>query len=158
MTGAAKYEVSPIYSYTSVGNVAAGKTIPLCDGLYDFTFKKSNGTRADIFVNGNMVGQNVDQYGKGRATSGSTYTAKDVKVEGGSAVVTMKDNDSNMDSIVVKKAPSIIPRKTHVYILGDSLVSNYYAHLPTKTVTVFRQPVTLKQVGVKLWISSSHQT
>ena len=31
-----------------------------------------------------------------------------------------------MDSIVVKKAPSIIPRKTHVYILGDSLVSNYY--------------------------------
>ena len=59
-----------------------------------FTFKKSNGTRADIFVNGNMVGQNVDQYGKGRATSGSTYTAKDVKVEGGSAVVTMKDNDS----------------------------------------------------------------
>lgn len=126
MTGAAKYEVSPIYSYTSVGNVAAGKTIPLCDGLYDFTFKKSNGTRADIFVNGNMVGQNVDQYGKGRATSGSTYTAKDVKVEGGSAVVTMKDNDSNMDSIVVKKAPSIIPRKTHVYILGDSLVSNYY--------------------------------
>ena len=73
-----------------------------------------------------MVGQNVDQYGKGRATSGSTYTATDVKVEGGSAVVTMKDNDSNMDSIVVKKAPSIIPRKTHVYILGDSLVSNYY--------------------------------
>lgn len=126
MTGAAKYEVSPIYSYTSVGNVSEGKTIPLCDGLYDFTFKKSNGTRADIFVNGNMVGQNVDQYGKGRTTTGSTYTAKDVKVEGGSAVVTMKDNDSNMDSIVVKKAPSILPRKTHVYILGDSLVSNYY--------------------------------
>ena len=74
--------------------------------MYDFTFKKSE--RADIFVNGYMVGQNVDQYGKGRATSGSTYTAKDVKVEGGSAVVTMKDNDSNMDSIVVK-APSIIP-------------------------------------------------
>lgn len=54
------------FIHTSVGNVAAGKTIPLCDGLYDFTFKKSNGTRADIFVNGNMVGQNVDQYGKGR--------------------------------------------------------------------------------------------
>ena len=58
---------------------------------------RSQTVRADIFVNGNMVGQNVDQYGKGRATSGSTYTAKDVKVEGGSAVVTMKDNDWNME-------------------------------------------------------------
>jgi lysophospholipase L1-like esterase len=125
-TGAAKYEVSPIYSYTNVGNVASGKVIPLCDGLYDFTFKKSNGTRADIFVNGAMVGQNVDQYGAGRSTSGSTYTAKDVNVQGGSATVVMKDNDSNLDSIVVKKSPSIVPRKTHVYILGDSLVANYY--------------------------------
>ncbi|MCC8160469.1 MAG: hypothetical protein LIO53_04020, partial [Oscillospiraceae bacterium] len=125
-TNADKYEVSPIYSYSDVGNVASGKEIPLCDGLYDFTFKKSNGTRADIFVNGYMVGQNVDQYGKGRSTSGSYYTAKDVNVEGGSAVVTMKDNDSNMDSIVIKKAPTIVNRKTHVYILGDSLVANYY--------------------------------
>jgi len=125
-TGAAKYEVSPIYSYDNVGNVKDGKTIPLCDGLYDFTFQKANGTRADIFVNGNLVGQNVDQYGAGRATSGSLYTAKDVNVQGGSAIVTMKDNDSNMTSIVVKKTPTIVERKTHVYILGDSLVANYY--------------------------------
>lgn len=125
-TGADKYEVSPIYYYDNVGNVSEGKTIPLCDGLYDFTFTKSNGTRADIFVNGKMVGQNVDQYGKGRATSGSTYSVKDVNVQGGKAVVTMKDQTSEMDLILVKKAPSIVTRKTHVYIMGDSLVSNYY--------------------------------
>lgn len=125
-TGAAKYEVSPIYSYDNVGNVASGKVIPLCDGLYDFTFKKANGTRADIYVNGNMVGQNVDQYGLDRGSAGSYYSVKDVLVQGGSATVTMKDNDSNMTSIVVKKAPTILPRNTHVYILGDSLVANYY--------------------------------
>ncbi len=127
-TGAAKYEVSPIYSYDNVGNVASGKVIPLCDGLYDFTFKKANGTRADIYVNGIMVGQNVDQSTDtvGRGSSGSYYSVKDVVVQGGSAVVTMKDNNSEMTSIVVKKAPTILPRKTHVYVLGDSLVANYY--------------------------------
>lgn len=126
-TGAAKYEVSPIYSYTNVGNVAAGKTIPICDGTYDFTFKKSNSTRADIFVNGAMVGQNVDQVSIQRTLSGgSEYTARDIKVEGGKAVVTMKDNTSEMDSITVSKTPSILNRKTHVYVLGDSLASSYY--------------------------------
>lgn len=124
--GSDSYEVSPIYSYSNVGNVANGFNIPLSDGLYDFTFKKANGTRADIFVNGNMVGQNVDQYGAGRSTSGSYYTVKDVKVSGGNAVVTMRDQTSDMTSIEVKKAPSIVDRKTHVYILGDSLVANYY--------------------------------
>lgn len=125
-TGADAYEVSPIYFYDNVGNVSAGKEIALADGYYDFTFKKANGTRADIYVNGYMVGQNVDQYGAGRSTSGSYYTVKDVKVSGGSAVVTMKDNTSDMTSIEVKKSPSIVDRKTHVYILGDSLVANYY--------------------------------
>lgn len=125
-TGADAYEVSPIYFYDKVGNVSGGKEIALADGYYDFTFKKANGTRADIFVNGYMVGQNVDQYGAGRSTSGSYYTVKDVKVSGGSAVVTMKDQTSEMTSIEVKKSPSIIDRKTHVYILGDSLVANYY--------------------------------
>lgn len=125
-TGADAYEVSPIYFYDKVGNVSGGKEIALADGYYDFTFKKANGTRADIFVNGYMVGQNVDQQAKGRTTNGSYYTVKDVKVSGGSAVVTMKDQTSEMTSIEVKKSPSIIERKTHVYILGDSLVANYY--------------------------------
>lgn len=125
------YEVSPIYFFDNVGNVASGKEIALADGYYDFTFTKANGTRADIFVNGIMVGQNVDQYGAGRATSGSEYTVTDVKVSGGSAVVTMKDNTSDMKSIRVKKAPTIVERKTHLYILGDSLVSSYYGTYAT---------------------------
>lgn len=120
--GATAVEVSPVYSYTN--GVSLPLEIPMPDGFYDFTFTKSNGDRADIFVNGNMVGQNVDQYGRGRVTNGSTYSVSDVKVNGGSAVVTM--DASAMSSVTAKKAPSIVERKQHVYILGDSLVSNYY--------------------------------
>lgn len=120
--GATAVEVSPVYSYTN--GVSLPLEIPMPDGFYDFTFTKSSGDRADIFVNGNMVGQNVDQYGRGRSTSGSTYSVSDVKVSGGSAVVTM--DASAMASVTAKKAPSIVERKQHVYILGDSLVSNYY--------------------------------
>lgn len=125
MAGAAKYEVSPIYSYTNVGNVANGFTIPVPDGSYDFTFKKSNGSRGDILVNGNIVGQNVDQTAKQRSNSGATYSVKDVKVDGGTAVVSMRDGDTNLSSIKVTKAPSILPRKTHVFLAGDSTMANY---------------------------------
>ncbi len=124
MTGAVMYEVSPIYEYTNVGNVASGKEVPVCDGLYDFTFVKSGGSRGDIFVNDCIVGNNVDQNGKQRVTGGTVYTVKDVKVTGGSAVVRMTD-DANLSSITVKKAPSILERKTHVYIAGDSTAASY---------------------------------
>lgn len=128
MAGAKDVEVSPVYSYTSVGSIGDANpfVINIPDGTYDFTFTKANGERADIYVNGVMVGQNVDQYGRGRSSSGSTYEVKDVKVSGGTAAVVMKDKDSNMSAISLKKAPSVADRKQHLYILGDSLVSSYY--------------------------------
>jgi len=124
MTDASRYEVSPIYSYTEVGDVKAGKEFPICDGLYDFTFVKSGGARGDIFVNDCMVGNNVDQTGKQRTTGGTEYSVKDVMVKGGKVVVRMTD-DSSLSSITIKKAPSILPRKTHVYIAGDSTAASY---------------------------------
>ena len=125
-TGADKYEVSPIFEYADVGDVSEGFTVPVCSGTYDFTFKKANGTRADIFVNGVMVGQNVDQNGVDRVTTGAEFEAKDIIVTGGKAVVTMKDNDSEMDSITVRKTPEIVNRKPHIFIMGDSLPARYY--------------------------------
>lgn len=128
MTGASKYEVSPIYTYDNVGNVSGGKDIPVCDGRYEFKFVKANMTRGDIYVNGIMVGNNVDQDGKGKtpAASSPEWVVDDVLVQGGKAVVTMKDNTSDMKSIEVRKNPSILERKTHLYILGDSLVADYH--------------------------------
>lgn len=127
-TGATAVEVSPVYSYDNVGSIGDGNplVIPLPDGLYDFTFTKAEGTRGDIYVNGKMVGNNVDQYGSGRATSGSTYSVADIVVSGGSANVVMKDNTNSMSAVSAKKAPSIVDRKQHLYILGDSLVATYY--------------------------------
>lgn len=152
-TGADKYEVSPIYSYTGVGDISAGKTIPICDGTYDFTFKKKNTTRADIFVNGGMVGQNVDQVSIQRTLSGgSEYTARDIIVEGGKAVVVMKDNTSEMDDITVRKAPSIVKRKTHVYVLGDSLASAYYGEYDS----VDGEGVPLAGTGQTGWGETLH--
>lgn len=128
MTGAAKYEVSPIYKYDNVGNIAAGKDIPVCDGRYEFKFVKANMTRGDIYVNGIMVGNNIDQDGKGKtpAASSPEWVVDDVLVQGGKATVTMKDNTSDMKLIEVRKNPSILERKTHLYILGDSLVADYH--------------------------------
>ena len=128
LTAAAKYEVSPIYTYDNVGDVSGGKDIPVCDGRYEFKFVKANMTRGDIYVNGIMVGNNVDQDGKGKtpAASSPEWVVDDVLVQGGKATVTMKDNTSEMKSIEVRKNPSILERKTHLYILGDSLVADYH--------------------------------
>ena len=70
--GATAVEVSPVYSYTN--GVSLPLEIPMPDGFYDFTFTKSSGDRADIFVNGNMVGQNVDQYGRGSISQAVRHT------------------------------------------------------------------------------------
>ena len=129
LAGADVYEVSPIYTYENVGDISDGFTIPICDGTYSFTFKKPNVERVirgDIYVNGQIIGSNVDQFGEQRTTTGALYTANDIKITGGKAVAVMKDNTSVMDSITVRKTPSVLTRKPHVYLLGDSLVSTYY--------------------------------
>ena len=127
MTGADKYEVSPIYKYTNVGDVRYGYEIFIPNGYYDFTFTKGASPRADILVNGDIVGQNVDQVGKHRTSKNTVYEAKDVKVSGGEAVVLLKDNPY-LSEITVKKAPSILQRKTHIYFAGDSTHCSYHGN------------------------------
>lgn len=126
-TDAAKVEISPIWTYTEVGNVEKGKALGIPNGVYNFTFTKATTDRGDILVNDILVGQNVDQHGEGRDVKGNTvYEVKDIKVNAGDAVVSMTDGQKTLTDIKVTKAPSILERKTHVYVLGDSLVSTYY--------------------------------
>ena len=131
-TGISKVEVSPIYSYSDVGSVRASNplVIPVCDGLYNFDFKKSDGSRGDIYVNGVIVGNNIDQNGKLRTNVGAEYSVADVPVSGGAANVYI--DASGFSTVKVKKTPTIIERKKHIYILGDSLVC-YYNGNPTST-------------------------
>lgn len=131
-TDAAKYEVSPILVKESVGDARNGVDFAVVDGRYDVTVKKSTGNRGDIIANGYIIGQNVDQYGKFRAPSGSVYTALDVVSDGGLLTISTGGYDKDgylLDYIIVKQAPTIVERKQHVYILGDSLVSTYYGEV-----------------------------
>lgn len=74
--GADKVEIVPVYRYENVQNVNNGITLgEFEEGLYNITFKKNGKARCDIYVNGAMVGNNIDQSGEGRKpSSGSVYT------------------------------------------------------------------------------------
>jgi lysophospholipase L1-like esterase len=129
-TGADAVEVSPIYAYDYSSSPKETVEIPLSDGSYDITVLKSNNERADVMLYGNIIMQNLDMNGSGR--SGMTeLTAVDLKVSGGSAVISTGGYRTNtatsyISKLTIKKAPSILTRKQHVYVLGDSLVSTYY--------------------------------
>lgn len=128
------YEISPVYTYENIGDVAEGVTL---DGVfpcgpYDLTFKKGETWRGDIYVNGFMAGNNVDQCDADRhLDEGSEYTVKrfqtvDTKTwnNDGKITVSMTDGSTVLDSVTVSRAgwqggPTI-------YIIGDSFVCNYY--------------------------------
>lgn len=128
------YEVSPVYTYENIGDVAEGVTL---DGVfpygpYDLTFKKGETWRGDIYVNGYMAGNNVDQCDADRRLGeGSTYTVKQFQIidpdkgEGDSKMtVSMTDGSTLLDSVTVSRTGMYF--EPTIYIIGDSLVCNYY--------------------------------
>lgn len=125
-----KYEISPVYTFKNVGDVKdEGKTLDgvFHDGLYNITFKKSETRRGDIYVNGFMVGNNVDQSDADRKlTDGSLYTAEDIKLKDGKITVSMCDGSTMLDYVTVEKQPEFYKRPHRIYIIGDSLACEYY--------------------------------
>ncbi len=125
-----KYEISPVYKFNNVGDVKEdGKTFDavFADGYYNITFKKAETKRGDIYVNGFMVGNNVDQSDADRKlTEGSFYTAEDIKVKNGTINVSMCDGSTMLDYVTVEKQPDFRERPQRIYVIGDSLACNYY--------------------------------
>ncbi len=122
------YQISPVYTYENIGNCADGVTL---DGTfitdrYNITFKKGEAKRGDIFVNGFMAGNNVDQCDADRKlTEGSEYTVKDFYIgNSGKVTVSMTDGSTLMDSVSLTR--SGLDTKPLIYIIGDSLACNYY--------------------------------
>lgn len=116
-------------TFTDIGDVKEPKTLDgiFEDGYYDITFKKAETGRGDIYVNGAMVGNNVDQADADRkVTDGALYTAEDVKVTGGKISVSMTDGSTMLDYVKVEKKPDGYERPQRVYIIGDSLACIYY--------------------------------
>ena len=123
-------EIAPIYEYNKTR--AYGNGITLEDvfpaGRYDITVTNGGTNHTDLYVNGYMAANNIDETGgDGRSVStGSTYTAHDVKAEGGAIKIETKDSANSLSYVKVVKAPSIVEPKKKIFITGDSLVCNYY--------------------------------
>lgn len=122
-----EYEISPVYKFTDIGDVKdEGKTLNgiFDNGYYDITFKKAETGRGDIYVNGYMAGNNVDQSDADRkVTDGALYTAENILVKDGKINVSMCDGSTMLDYVIVEKS---LDRPQRVYVIGDSLACNYY--------------------------------
>lgn len=122
---------------------SASFDIALPDGTYDFTFSKAETARTNISVNGALVGVRVDMFagysgfanGAEAITVPAVYTAKDVKVTGGKAVITTENeknaNSAAISAIEITKKSVYEERKTHLWIGGDSTVCAYYPSTTT---------------------------
>ena len=123
------FEIVPVYEFKGVGDTKDGVSLgkEFENGLYNITFKKGDTKRGDIYVNGFMAGNNVDQADADRkVTDGAVYTAEDVRVKNGEITVSMCDGSTLLDSVSVVKQPSWRKRPQRLYIIGDSLVCSYY--------------------------------
>lgn len=123
-------EIAPVYEYRDLGNCLDGITFDSVfpDGNYNITVTNGSTAHTDVYVNGYMIANNIDQNGDGRSVSGgSTYNASDVKVSGGKITLKTADtSDGTLSYVKIVKSPSIADRKAKIYIIGDSLVANYY--------------------------------
>ena len=131
-TGAAKVEVAPIYE-TSMNTLVA---IP--SDSYNVTITANNGRRTDVYVNDQMMFNNINQgsdnWTIGRNVAESTdSTVHDIVVTQGYAKFNYRDDQSSgttITNVKFSKSPSIVTRTKKVYVIGDSLVANYYGTAP----------------------------
>lgn len=131
-TGAAKVEVAPVYEC----KMNTKYIVP--SATYNVTATVNNGRRTDLYVNDQMLINNINQgsdnWTVGRTIAASTdYTAEDVVISQGYANFNYQDDQSGASTITgIKfvKAPSIVTRARRIYVLGDSLVAKYYGDAP----------------------------
>lgn len=143
-----EFEIAPVYS------LAENASAVMPDDAYNIIVTATAGSegarRTDVYINDQMIINNLNQGSDGFKVSGSIpspadYTVKDVVIAGGSAKLDLShDNAKNGNKktdVVVKiaKSPSIIDRVKKIYVLGDSLVAKYYDHENPKLYTVTGQ-------------------
>lgn len=136
----AKVEVSPVYSTTMNSEL----TIP--PASYDVTVTANNGARTDVYVNDQMIFNNINQGGDNwklynrTLKSSEDYTSNGVVIAQGSATFKYMDDKSNGTTITkvkVVKTPSIVKRTLQIFVIGDSLVANYHGELPEGATGVY---------------------
>lgn len=129
-TGADKVEVAPVYT------AAVDQEILVPNARYDITVSLNESRRTDIYVNDQMVINNMNQDSgdftvQRNMSAGTTKTATDVVIAEGYAVFNLRDNSgASVKNITFVQAPSTVTRAQHIYIIGDSLVADYYGVAP----------------------------
>ena len=108
--------------------------VDLPDGRYDMTFYKADTNRTHIRVNEYMTVTEADFQDGDDSTADplsgpGVYTKLDVKVTGGVAKINAYDWNKGVPLMaaveITKKSDEFQPRKTHVWIAGDSTVCIY---------------------------------
>lgn len=102
----------------------------LPDGFYNIRITKPRaGTgRSTVRINEASQGTNVGNPGTGgrKGVTPYTYLMEDVCVKGGTMRLSLSEKDFTLAAVEIRKTPEITERRVHIYIGGDSTVSNYY--------------------------------
>ncbi len=131
-TGADTVEIAPIYETT------VGELLEIPSGTYDITATVGNTRRADLYVNDQMIFNNLNQ-GSDSWTVARTvrdsqdYEAGDVVIGQGYAKFNLQDDQSSgtaVTAVKLVKAPAMVDRAQRIYVIGDSLVAKYYGDAP----------------------------
>lgn len=137
---AERYTGEELYGfYGSVAGTTGGVTLrnengmfvaALPDGFYNIriTKPKSGTGRSTVRINGASQGTNVGNKGTGDRSGALPYIylMEDVRVDGGTMRLSLSEKDYSLAAVEIRKTPEITERRVHIYIGGDSTVSNYY--------------------------------
>lgn len=135
-----KYTGEELYGfYGEVANTTGGVSLrnesgmfvaALPDGFYNIriTKPKSGTGRSTVRINGASQGTNVGNKGTGDRNGSLPYIylMEDVRVDGGTMRLSFSEKDYSLAAVEIRKTPEITERRVHIYIGGDSTVSNYY--------------------------------
>lgn len=112
----------------SLRNASGMFVAALPDGFYNIRITKPGTGRSTVCINGASQGTNVGNKGTG-GRSGAVpcvYLMEDVWVDGGTMRLSLGEKDYSLAAVEIRKTPEITDRRVHIYIGGDSTVSNYY--------------------------------
>ena len=138
-TGADRYEIAPVFE------TAMGTTVDIPADRYNVTVTVNNGARTDVYVNDQLIFNNLNQAGDSNMprtiAASADYTANDVVISQGYAKFNYQDDTSNgttVTNVKFVKSPSIVTRAKRIYVIGDSLVATYYGDAPSGTEGLVR--------------------
>ncbi len=98
------------------------------DGFYNIRITKPKTARSTVTINGASHGTNVGNPGTGgrKGITPIVYLMEDVNIKGGTIRIGLGEKDWGLAAVEIRRTTTLTERRVHVYIGGDSTVSNYY--------------------------------